>query len=55
MKFANTPIREVMNEVLRGTNLTYRLEKDVIVIYPIVCHGTGFRAKERDSKRGCQG
>ena len=36
VKFANTPIREVMNEVLRGTNLTYRLEKDVIVIYPIV-------------------
>ena len=36
VKFANTPIREVMNVVLRGTNLTYRLEKDVIVIYPIV-------------------
>ena len=36
VKFANTPIRDVMNEVLRGTNLTYRLEKDVIVIYPIV-------------------
>ena len=36
VKFANTPIREVMNEVLRGTNLTYRLEKEVIVIYPIV-------------------
>lgn len=35
VKFANTPIRDVMNEVLRGTNLTYRLEKDVIVIYPI--------------------
>lgn len=35
VKFANTPIREVMNEVLRGTNLTYRLEKDVIVIYPM--------------------
>ena len=34
--FSNAPIREVMNEVLRGTNLTYRLEKDVIVIYPIV-------------------
>ena len=36
VKFANTPIRDVMNEVLRGTNLTYRLEKDVIVIYPMV-------------------
>ena len=36
VKFSNAPIREVMNEVLRGTNLTYRLEKDVIVIYPIV-------------------
>jgi len=35
VKFANTPIREVMNEVLKGTNLTYRLEKDVIVIYPM--------------------
>ena len=36
VKFANTPSRDVMNEVLRGTNLTYRLEKDVIVIYPMV-------------------
>lgn len=36
VKFSNAPIREVMNEVLRGTNLTYCLEKDVIVIYPIV-------------------
>ena len=36
VKFANTPIRDVMNEVLRGTNLTYRLEKDVIVIYPMI-------------------
>ena len=34
VKFDRSPIQDVMNEVLKGTGLTYRIEKEVIVIYP---------------------
>ena len=34
VKFDRLPIQDVMNEVLKGTGLTYRIEKEVIVIYP---------------------